>query len=232
VDQSSGARHMDSSQPWKIYNDWQNELNTNGFFGGTASLYLWLPSQNQTPPTQPVMTFRIGGTNPIQNTAEEYINNNAEQHVNYAYAIAREETAGLVQGRFYNQFYSGYQGSTLGTSGTVMDWVAWAKAWPTYNLDRNWNGKTHTYSQNGPGGYGIFQLTWTNPLVPRKMLWNWQNNVLGAISELDEKVAAAANLYDWLTNKFPSIVNCSGYGNFTVYETIIISMYMATKGTH
>jgi hypothetical protein len=220
----------DSSKSWQISNDWQGELNKNGFFGGTANLYIWFSSQSQTYPTQPVMTFRIGATNPDQDVAEAYINKNAGQHGNYAYAIAREETAGLVQGRYYNQFYTEYQGGATGTAASAMDWVAWAKGWPTYNLDRNWNGKTHTYKQNGPGGYGIFQLTWTNPLVPRDKLWNWQANVSGGISELDGKVTAATNLYNWLVKNFPSIANCPGYGHFTVYQSILICIYNGNDG--
>jgi hypothetical protein len=58
-------------------------------------------------------------------------------------------------------------------------------------------------TQNGPGGYGIFQLTWKSPPVPRNILWNWQANVQGGIHELQGKLGISQSLLNGLQALIP-----------------------------
>jgi len=255
---------QESDKDWRIFEDpdWLAEIGSGngplpqgdngGFFGGTAELYVWVPGQT-TAPTDPVLTFRIGGKNPGKTTAENFINSNAGQHLNYALAMAREESAGLAQengsSRYYNQFYTDYQGGPIGDASVEMHWAAWAKAWPTFNLDRDWNRDPKpphailipkTRHQNGAGGYGILQLTLgpkhpqdpvtKEDFIKRRQIWNWQDNVTGAIAEMDGKVQSSVDLYNWLKSNFPSIEQCPGYGHFSVYESILMCKYNGNKG--
>jgi len=237
---TSWTNQMDSSQQWQISasDDWTEEIAQNGFFGGTAKLYLWLTNQNSTPPTAPIITFRIGGQNPVdQDGVKTYIDAQANTVAHpfwYAYMIARKESAEYVPDRYYNQFFATYvQAPRAGRApvglGADMDWVGWANAWPTYNYDR-WHGH-----QNGPGGYGMFQLTLgpkqpngntsSEPFITRGEIWNWQDNVNGAVNELAGKVALATTLYNKLAGAFPSFASFAGDGCFSAKEAFIVALY-------
>jgi hypothetical protein len=168
-------------------------------------------------------------TNPDPQLARQFIDQTAGAQFPYAYAIARHETYGRVrengQIRYYNEAYTSYQGGPIGDTSTDMGWAAWAKSWPLYNLDRakyrSGPNKGQRY-QNGAGGYGMYQLTWgpkqpdgtqgtgSNAFLPRKMIWNWQNNASGAITELQGKLTAAQSLRNGLQatySQWPPIPN-------------------------
>lgn len=237
---------MDADQEWRIFEseDWTNELAGNGFFGGTAKLYLWFPSQGAEP-TEPIYTFRIGGKNPDPAKAKTFINSTAGSQFWYAYAIAKHETYGRVREngsiRFYNQFYTNYKGGPIGDASVDMGWAAWAKGWPLYNLDRG-KKKDGTRYQNGPGGYGMYQLT-LGPKLPdatipaggeafitRAQVWNWQENVRGAINELQGKLSAAQSLQNGLHatySQWPSIPN---EGHLSGLDAIVVTYYNGTGG--
>jgi hypothetical protein len=237
---------MEANEGWRIFESqgWQNEIQRRGFFGGTGKLYMWLSSQTAEP-TEPVITFRIGGKNPDQSFARQFIDQAAGAQFWYAYAIARHETFGRVrtngQIRFYNQFYTDYQGGPIGDASVDMGWAAWAKGWPLYNLDRDRRSDGTRY-QNGPGGYGMYQLTWgpkhpndaqgtgANAFIPRRMIWNWQDNANGAIAELQGKVSAATALRDGLVAAYPQWPTIPNEGHLSGLEAIIVTFYNGTAG--
>lgn len=237
---------MEVNQEWRIFEtqDWLNEIQQRGFFGGTGKLYLWPPGQLDAP-TEPIVTFRIGGKNPDQLLARQFIDQSAGVQFWYAYAIARHETFGRVrvngQIRFYNEFYTEYQGGPIGDASVDMGWAAWAKGAPLYNLDRD-RRRDGTRYQNGPGGYGMYQLTWgpkhpndaqgtgANAFIPRRMVWNWQDNVNGAITELEEKVAAAEALRNGLQAAYPQWPAIPNEGHLSSLEAIIVTFYNGTAG--
>jgi hypothetical protein len=152
--------------------------------------------------------------------------------------IARKESGEYVSGRLYNQFYTTYihppvkrKNGTMPDPiglGADMDWVGWANAWPTYNYDR-WKGV-----QNGPGGYGIFQLTLgpktpngggSEPFISRGQIWNWQDNVNGAINELQGKVSKAHSLYTALASAMPSFAAFDGDNCFPAEDAFVVALY-------
>ena len=240
------TEEMNADQEWRIFEteDWQDELAENGFFGGTAKLYIWFPSQGAAP-TEPFMTFRIGGKNPDQAKAKTFINGEAGSQFWYAYAIAKHETFGRVrennQNRFYNQFYTDHKGGSIGDASVDMGWAAWAKGWPLYNLDRGKRSNGTRY-QNGPGGYGLFQLTLgpkepdaTIPsggegFIKRKEIWNWQDNARGAIQELQGKVAKSQALLNGLQTTYPQSGAISSYQQFSGLDAITITYYNGMFG--
>jgi|GEM_PF-4697808 len=237
---------MDSNQEWRIFEsqDWLNEIQQRGFFGGTGKLYLWMPSQ-QDEPTEPIFSFRIGGKNPDPQLARQFIDQSAGAQFWYAYAIARHETFGRArvngQIRYYNQFYTDERGGPIGDASVDMGWAGWAKGWPLYNLDR-FRGRDGIRHQNGAGGYGVYQLTWgpkhpndaqgtgSNAFIPRKMVWNWQDNVTGAIAELQVKATAAAVLRDGLQASYPQWPALPNEGQLSGLEAIVVTFYNGTEG--
>lgn len=237
---------MNADEEWRIFEteDWQNEITENGFFGGTAKLYIWFPSQGAEP-TEPFMTFRIGGKNPDPAKAKAFINGEAGSQFWYAYAIAKHETFGRVredgQIRYYNQFYTDYKGGPIGDASVDMGWAAWAKSWPLYNLDRG-RRKDGTRYQNGPGGYGLFQLTLgpkepgaTIPpggegFIKRKEIWNWQDNARGAIEELQGKVSKAQSLRNALQATYPGSGAIPSYGPLSGLDALTITFYNGMYG--
>ena len=235
------TEEMPASEVWKIYESekWQQELNENGFFGGLAKVFLKIENQ----PEMEVSRFRIGGQNPDQNVAKSYINSQAGGAYWYAYAIAKHETFGRVPGRFYNQFYSDHQptGGRIGDAANDMGWAAWAKGWPLYNLDRSYS-KTNGYRQNGPGGYGMFQLT-LGPKTPngnqssegfitRAQIWNWQENCKRAITELQGKQVLATNLENALERSYPTWpqVDAATYIRLGGLDAIVLTYYNGMYG--
>ena len=79
---------MNASERWRMFEtqDWHDEVEENGFFGGTGKLYLWIPATGAEP-EQPILTFRIGGKNPQQPLARQYIDQAAGTTHWYAYAV-------------------------------------------------------------------------------------------------------------------------------------------------
>lgn len=235
---------MPGNQQWKMFEDarWLAEIQQKGFFGGTGKLFCWIDGQPQ--PGKPAQTFRIGGKNPDPQRARTFIDAKGGTQFWYAYAIARHETFGRVREngaiRYYNQFYTDYQGGPIGDASVDMGWAAWAKGWPIYNLDRgSRNGSRY---QNGPGGYGVYQLTWgpklptdtqgtgSNAFIPRKMIWNWQDNVNGAIAELQGKLPAATALRDGLQASHSQWPGIPSEGSLSGLESIVVTYYNGTGG--
>lgn len=91
--------------------------------------------------------------------------------------------------------------------------------------DINGDGIINTaYLPNGPGGYGLFQVT-IGPKLPdgkiinegfitRSQIWNWQQNCDRAIKELQGKKVVAADLLKDLNATFKD-----KYGNVKLPET-------------
>lgn len=176
---------------WRIFQDpdWINEIAQNGFFGGSAELFVWVTGQAQPAATQPpFLRFTIGGANPDDWRCRRYIDQQAPiaatNRVNttnqglganpiavgtglwFAYAIAKSETQGyndrgLIQNTRYNAFWE--KARHQGRPRTIGH--------PIWNND----------GVGLPGGYGLFQVTGTiaDPLaiIPRRDIWNWQDNV-------------------------------------------------------
>ena len=244
IPQKDGLAHtapMSAPSVWNIHQSpmWEEELRDRGFFGGLAKVFLKLGSA----PEVEVSRFRIGGQNPDEAVAKAYIDATAGPTFWYAYAIAKHETFGRIPGRFYNQFYTNHQPATgrIGDTANDMGWAAWANGWPLYNLDRRYKEATG-YTQNGPGGYGIFQLT-LGPKLPngsqtseafinRREIWNWQDNCKGAIEELNGKLARAKKLEASLNKAYPEWPRISEatYGGFNGLEAIVISYYNGMSG--
>ena len=237
---------MDADREWRIFEttEWHNEIVQHGFFGGTAKLYLWFSSDDEPAPIEPVLTFRIGGKNPNQGMAKSFINSVAGSFW-YAYAIAKHETFGRVREdgiiRFYNHFYTDYQGGPIGDASIDMGWAGWAKAWPIYNLDRG-RRQDGTRYQNGPGGYGLYQLTLgpkeptatippgSEGFIQRKEIWNWQDNVRGAIRELQGKLSNARSLYNGLQSIYSQWSNIPDEGRLSGLDAIVVTYYNGPAG--
>jgi len=209
-----------ATERWEIHDDWEDEIEEAGFFGGTAELFVWFPDVHEDPPSRPVMTFRIGGKNPDPQIARAYIDASAtgtDERLWFAYAIAKHETHGRNrengQLRHYNQFYSEFRGQNqvIGDAShnvphADMGWTGWAKGWPVYNLDRRRENGVRI--QNGPGGYGVFQVTGnaqnSQAVIPRSQLWNWQDNVGGAMTIIEHKINWVDARYGALQQTYPA----------------------------
>jgi len=142
-----------AGEAWKIYqeSDWTTQINNSGFFGGEAILTMKISGQ-----AEQSFYFRIGGKNPSNTAGRQFIDGEGNSNEWFSYAIAKHETAEYrYNGSLYNQFRSNPSSGKLGL--------------PTWNLE------------DGPGGYGVFQITGspTDPdaNIPRRHIWNWQENV-------------------------------------------------------
>lgn len=229
---------------WNIFAEpaWVQEINNKGFFGGLAKIYMKVGNDAEVE----VSRFRIGGRNPNQSVARAYIDELAGEEFWYAYAIAKHETFGRVRdngvARYYNQFYSTFKPEKIGDQANDMGWACWAHGWPVYNLDRSYSSKTG-YKQNGPGGYGIYQLTLGpkkvdgdqtyQSFVTRDEIWNWQANCRRAIGELREKKSKFAiplvNALEAAHPTWPSLLNTK-YQNFNGLEAATITYYNGMYG--
>jgi hypothetical protein len=198
-----------ANQEWKMFEhaDWIKEITDKGFFGGTAKVYMWLSTEEE--PTKPIITFRIGGKNPEEVKAKAFIVKVVKEKDNrlwFSYAIAKSETFSRVREngniRYYNQFYTDYKGGPIGDKSKDMGWAGWAKSWPIYNFDRYYNKKTKKRVQNGPGGYGVYQITGgikdSKIVIDRKIIWNWQENVRTGIDLIKSKA-------DWVEKRHPKL---------------------------
>ena len=207
---------MPGNTEWRMFDhaDWISEIDDDGFFGGIAKVYVW-PTTDTSAPQDPAFTFRIGGKNPDEAKAKAYINSTYPQKDSrlwFAYAIAKSETFTRVREdgeiRYYNQFYTDYKGGPVGDNSEDMGWAAWAKNWPLYNFDRYYNSSIGSRVQNGPGGYGIYQVTGnasnSKAIIPRKLLWNWQDNVGAGLDIIKSKAAWVDGRHPKLTLTYPS----------------------------
>jgi len=191
----NGWVQITDGSPWNIYqdNDWIN-AQLQGFFGGDAELSLKiLDSNGNTICPEQDYYFRIAGENPTADAVtaagdcQNYINSiydgptpNWQSVVStgtntpptvpgywFAYAIAKEETAGDGGRPWYNNFLD---------SGGQYQAVHGKEGKPDWNNDGSSANPT-----TGSGGYGLFQLTFqpgdTNYIMPRDWIWNWQSNV-------------------------------------------------------
>jgi len=237
---------MNGDQDWRIFESaaWNTEIAQQGFFGGTAKVYMWVPSSCSTAPKEPFITFRIGGKNPDQTLARTFLDTAGGTTFPYLYAIGRHETFGRVRVngaiRYYNQFYTEYQGGPIGNASVDMGWAAWAKGWPIYNLDRGGQGAERY--QNGPGGYGMFQLTLgpkhpvdTVPenkeqFISRRQIWNWQDNALGVVAELQGKHTLAVELMNGLATTYPKWPALPNEGGLSGLDAIVVTFYNGTGG--
>lgn len=185
-----------ADEGWRIFEeeDWDKEINGKpaegnnpaipgkGFFGGTAKLFLWTPGNPE--PTKPIYEFKIGGENPDPQRAKDYIDEKADEAASneagnqglpvgsglwYAYAIAKHE-AGQYNGgdvHRYNQFWE-RKGRWAGVDHYPGE-VIW--------IDNP--------GESPPKGFGLYQVTGTKTNktadIPRRQLWNWQDNVRAGV---------------------------------------------------
>jgi len=205
--------------------------------------------------------FRIAGENPTKAAAEAFLTGtyggkSASQalttnpHAWFAWAIAKDETAGEGSGGYYNHFLAN-GGDPLTSKGTPSDK---SQPWPGHEGRPNWNddgtyqdwNKTHTKRVGrwtGSGGYGLFQLTYAsrntagntadaNYIMPRGWIWNWQANALAFNTEFQTKVTAGTNLYNLLLTSYPNngaIPSAPG-GNLSGLDAIIVTEYNGMSG--
>lgn len=162
---------------WSLYNDdyWVSQLLEHGFFGGDATLTYRIKNGNGDIVVGPEeIDFRIGGENPNDDRCKAFIqgkpNAGNNGSMSFMYAVAKHESkAKNTNNLYYNQFYE----------------------LPRHRRDVGrpvWNNDGGT----SPGGYGVFQVTGnsTNNLanIPRKEIWNWQDNVEAAFSILNHNI--------------------------------------------
>lgn len=175
---SSGYTTKPANEPWKVYEDagWTAAINSGGFFGGEVTLTMKIGEQIESK-----CYFRIGGKNPSDALCRQFIEAQADAGPNdgiwYSYAIAKSESQDYNgEGSRYNQFLE--QSSTH-------------RGRPLFGDD-----------PSGPGGYGLFQVTGdaSSPTVdiPRKQMWNWQENIQAALNILRSKRTTAVS---WMTQQ-------------------------------
>lgn len=183
---SNGNFAQISGSSWEIHSasDWNSELSQNGLFGGEATLTYKLKRGQSEISTPQTIRFRIGGRNPDSTRARTYIeslpNAGASGSLWFAYAVAKHESANINGSNSrYNQFLQ----------------------LPVHTKDAGrpvWGNDGGTL----PGGYGMFQLTGSasnaTANIPRKQIWNWQENAAGAISILSSKRSTAVS---WMTQQ-------------------------------
>ena len=171
-----------TSDTWQIWNEYP--LQSEGFFGGDATLTYKLKSGTSEILAPQTIKFRIGGKNPDDARCRSYIEMQPDAGPNgslwFAYAIAKSESKDYNgQGTLYNQFLE----------------------LPTHVQDAGrplWGNDGGTT----PGGYGMFQVTGdasdSTANIPRKQIWNWQENVRAALAILASKRTAAVT---WMTQQ-------------------------------
>gem|GEM_PF-4582593 len=198
--ESQWTRRISVTGEWRPHEEegWKEEIKQRGFFGGAAEVYCWIDGQDE--PREPFIRFTIGGLNPDDRRCRHYIDQQAPLAAAarvaatnqtllrdpietgtglwFGYAVAKSESKGyndreLVRNTRYNQFWevSAYQGKPQ-TPGQPI-----------------WGNDGAAL----PGGYGMFQVTGT-PLVPndqdnipRREIWNWQDNVRAGLKILAYK---------------------------------------------
>ena len=186
---------MPANQPWKLHQEqeWQSD-----FFGGKCVLTYQLVNSDAAPLTaETTVRFEIAGKNPDQDRAKNFFATKV-QEINpalwFSYSVAKQESQGYAGSDhyYYNQFFARYRPMRKNQSGNLVpyagsDWIGFWPGFPTYNKD-----------DDGPGGYGIFQITQDN--VNRKVIWNWQDNSTAGVQELNQWRSEAETWYAALVN--------------------------------
>lgn len=189
IPSDGGWEEVPADQEWRIFEeeDWENEINQKGFFGGTAKLFLWTPGEGQ--PSKPIYEFKIGGKNPDPERAKDHIDEKADEAASdeagnqslpvgtglwYAYAIAKHEAGSYNGGEIrYNQFWE-RKGKFAG-----VDHFAGEVLW------------VNNPGEPPPKGFGLFQVTGNKDDqtadIPRRELWNWQENVKAGLKIIAHK---------------------------------------------
>ena len=170
---SDGSFKQVTGDTWQIWSEYQNE----DFFGGNATLTYRVKSGSTVVLPEAKIDFRIGGKNPDDARCKSYIEMLPEGGPGgslwFAYAIAKSESMDYNgQGSRYNQF--------LELPTHVQD-----VGRPLWSPD----------DETTPGGYGMFQVTGdasdSTANIPRKQIWNWQENVAGGLAILASKRTTA-----------------------------------------
>ena len=170
------------------------------------------------------MLFYIGGKNPDDARCKTFITQTTVQVQQpmswFAYAIAKHESKDYnATGSRYNQFWdtSGRFGGVDHLAGEVL-WV-------------------NNPNEAPPKGFGIFQVTGNasdnTADIPRKQLWNWQENVRGGLAIVASKRAIAGRYYTRIQIKSPqhraAYLDCLPppipVGNHTFSSTDAIQIY-------
>lgn len=156
------------------HTDWVQELSRDGFFGGEAQVLYRVLGEDDREIGKGKLKFRIGGRNPEDDIAKAWIQAVSlplgVPKMPFMYAIAKHESKGKnADNLYYNQFYE------LPRHKEDVGRPVW-----------------HNDGLGMPGGYGIFQVTGSalNSLdnVPRRMIWNWQDNVDAAYEIMTHKI--------------------------------------------
>jgi hypothetical protein len=206
---ATGFKELPGAEPWKLFERYKD----GPFFGGNATLTFQIctaDGKNCVPKDFYHYRFRIGGQNPIEELATKYIDKTAAGLAAqkkapvmwYASAVAKSETKyeggvkpdkdGTKPAPYYNQFLPrGYKGD------------------PDVPPDKpetfkpNWhNDGKKDNGQRKAGGFGIFQVTGdainSDANVPRKVIWNWQDNVAAGLQIL---LAKQKDARSWLNEQ-------------------------------
>jgi hypothetical protein len=159
-------------------------LQQKGFFGGNAELtFQLLKSDGSALSEEMTAKFYIGGKNPNDEETKTFITAAAtsiqQPMAWFAYAIAKHESQGYNDGingqknTRYNQFWdaAGRFASVDHHAGEVL-----------------W---TNNLGEAPPKGFGMFQVTGdksdSSINIPRKQLWNWQDNVNAGLDIIASK---------------------------------------------
>ena len=246
-------RQISDGSPWRIYKDPDWMAAAGEFFGGDALLSLTiLDNGGKTIMPEQDYRFRIAGENPAPTTCKAYINANNQGNW-FAYAIAKEETNGEGGRNYYNQFLDN-GGLAISSSGKALNKH---KPWPGHEGRPNWydDGTDGSYGDNGnvigrwtqTGGYGLFQVTReaSNPsngangagsdpdpdyIQPRGRFWNWQENALAGLTEIQSKRGPATALYNGLLATYQGSGPIPNHLSFSGLDSIIITMYNGIGG--
>jgi hypothetical protein len=170
----------------EIYDNtkWKNELAQKGFFGGNAELtFQILKGDGSALGEETTWKFYIGGKNPEDTKTRTFITETAttvqQPMAWFVYAIAKHESQGYNDGvngqqnTRYNQFWdaTGRFAKVDHHAGEVL-WV-------------------DNPGEDPPKGFGMFQITGNksdeSANIPRKQLWNWQDNVRGGLDIIASK---------------------------------------------
>lgn len=239
-------KKANGSQPWKeetldgaveifSHADWIAELQDKGLFGGEAKLtYQLLKSGGSLLGAESIMLFSIGGKNPEDGLAKDYIDTKAtaadSRLTRLSYATGRHESKDYNgEGSRYNQFWEGYA--------------------RRYRIDHCRGNPLWCKSpdEESAGGFGIFQITGNLSsqfaAIPREQIWNWRKNVDAYVtivktggsaakgSAMDRFIAAVARTYpsDNEAQTSPTSYSYDG-GSYDAWEMGTITLYNGAGG--
>jgi hypothetical protein len=188
-----GEKTVPGDQEWYIFDDYTFpseyyeglEIPDN-FFGGDVTVSYTIVNQDGSNGPSGAISFRIGGQNPDDLVAKDYIKNLPEAKAGqftYAWAMAQEESAGEGKTKsFFNQFSEG-SADLHGIVGA-----------PYYNASEGsgWG----MIQRDDSGGAGALK-------VDKDQIWNWQANIKAGIKELSQKYKIAVSAIKTETNLPP-----------------------------